>query len=357
MKINKVMYLCLALICLILLSNCYGSTLPKNYIAVEDVKVYNESMEELDTVLLQNYEVDTYLNNLYNGLRPINSAAPTELLRGFTITTELKITVEFICSVSNNYDILKFDLKCYGTDDEIKSTSIEKVDDKYVVTYVIEDIPNTNSIYRPLYPKITDQNGNVSNASVIPGTKEKRTYFEGIVLRIDETYKAYKEDISNLNNNISTELKLFDKANDIVYQLLNDKENSLFDNNYVHIWYKHKYDIDESIFRDESYLFCQITYYNLINSLYSSSVFNYISTIHIGDPKDSVFGLTVNNTLSEIEEVMIDNGFVRSGTYEGDRFYNYSYKSPSGAYSIVYLYSILNNRVLAIEIQANDLGI
>lgn len=353
MSIKKVIVFISVICSIVLLNGCYGGGSKYN-IYIEDVKVFNQDNIALDTIDLTNYEGDLFLNNLYNGRRPINSAAPDVYYTGVVIEDELSITIKFICSVTSGFDISEVKLAAFRTDNQIEPKSVIKEGSKTVITFEISEIPSVNTIFDFSQSMIINEQGVLKQATVKTLDGPSRSYYNGVILKIDEVYVPYREEIKVLGENISTEFKLYQNTNKVIEDILNNEGNYGYGNYYSFIYNKNKYNIDFSVNYSSTYLYQECVYYSTCNGVNDYYKINYINYIYISDRVESVFGLQVNNDLNHVLTVMKELGFIQSGKYLNSSYHNYSFTSPLGTYSIAFLFNPSNSKVKGICLFSNE---
>lgn len=349
---KKYLYLFMLFLCSTILLGCYSRS--KYNIYIEDIKIYDQTMSELSTIKLMNFEVDGFLNNFYNSLKPINSPAPNNYYTGLTIKNELNLTIKVFCSVTTGFEVKELSLideKNFRNEEYgISPVTIEKVDKDFVLTYLINEIPSSNTFLIFNKSVIVNTSNQIQNAHVTYRGASYNSSYIGIVLKLHSLYIPYINEVNKLNENLTTEFKFQQN----LYNIMNDVKSgkdSPYAIHYSVLYNKKQYPVDFEEHDNETYLYKDVTYYMTYFGPYELKEFDYVYMIFVGDPNDSVFGLTINSTSEEIDEVLLSNNF-RKEKHKNNQFEIYTYINELGCYKIYFIYSILNKRYLAFRIES-----
>ena len=353
MKSRNFLLILSILLCSILITSCYYKDKSKIAI-VNEIKVFDSYLNELKTEELYNNEVEWYFNSINKGLKPINSAAPIVKYTGFEINTEEFIIIKVYCTTKNNYSIT-FTMEEYypdyrGTGKSYQPTQIEHEGNNCIVTFEISELPEENVYYDFRYVKFITNEGGLIAAKLDYEGSNFNGYYGGLVAKVNEIYIPYKAILSNLNNNLSTELKLLQDVSQIIINIQNGTEETYASSHYSNFYNKVKY---PDYLPDENkgidFLTCQEELYYMSHGLYSHK--NYVYQIKSSDPNTKIFGVTLSNTLDEIKEALINNNYTEYNLINNQNYTIYTYESELSFIRILIYYNYRLEKVAGFSIE------
>jgi hypothetical protein len=353
MKSRNFLLISSILLCFIFITSCYYKDKSKIAI-VNDIKVFDSYWNELKTEELYNNDVEWYLNTINKGLKPINSAAPIVKYTGFEINTEELIIIKVDCTTKKNYSIT-FTMDEYypdyrGTGNSYQPTQIEHEGNKCIVTFEITDLPEENVYYEFRYAKFITSEGGLISAKLDYVGSGFNGYYGGLVAKVNSVYIPYKSILKNLNNNLSTELKLLQDVSQIIINIQNGTEKTYASSHYSNFYNKVKYPDhlpDEN--KGINFLACQEELYYMSHGIYYEK--NYVYQIKSSDPKTKIFGVTLNNTLEEIKEALINNNYTEINLTNNQNYSIYTYESELSFIRILIYYNYRLEKVEGFSIE------
>ena len=100
----------------------------------------------------------------------------------------------------------------------ISPVTIEKVDKDFVLTYLINEIPSSNTFLIFNKSVIVNTSNQIQNAHVTYRGASYNSSYIGIVLKLHSLYIPYINEVNKLNENLTTEFKFQQN----LYNIMND---------------------------------------------------------------------------------------------------------------------------------------
>lgn len=356
-KIRLILIVLFITLSIFVVSGCYYKDKSKTVI-VNEIKVFDAYWTELKTEELHNNDVEWYFNTFNNGLKPINSPAPIVRYAGFTINTEDFLIVKVYCTAKNNTS-LTFSMEEYHPDSyaygkKYEPTHVEQEGQDFIITFEIDEVPVKNMFYRFTNVKVTDSTGKTTYASLDYPSSNSTGYYGGLVAKVNELYLPYRTILSDLNNNISTELKLLQDVSQIAKDIKDEKEQTYAkpQNYYYYFYNKIKYPSHNPEDGNEfSFLSYKIEMYSLSYGFYADK--NYVYEIRSSDPNTSIFGITINNTIEEVENTLTSNNYTKQNSVNNYNYQVHVYQSELDFIQIIFYYSIQNEKYVGFSVVYN----
>ena len=214
MKNKKLVVLAVLFVSLFLIIGCKTKR-NEYFIYIEEISVFNQDNEKLNDEMLYHPDATLYINNVTNGLQPINSAYPPFYYSCINLEDSMSIVIKIKCKVTEGYSIKRFPFINYSKDVEINFSSIEEENGSYICTYYMDELPTQNTLYHTSYPRLVNSTGYETSCTVYPNESITNKYLEGIIFKVDEKYSILKEEVEYLNENLTTEFKLYQSASNI----------------------------------------------------------------------------------------------------------------------------------------------
>ena len=283
--------------------------------------------------MLYHPDASLYINNVTNGLKPINSAYPPYYYACVNLRNSMNIIIRVKCKVTEGFSIQSLPFVDYNKDDEINFTYIEEVNGSYICLYYMDELPTENTLYETSFPRLVNSAGIETSCSVYPNESITNKSFKGIIFKVEERYSILKEEIKYLNENLTTEFKL--------YQTVGSMDNSInsksYDSYTYYVYNKQKYDVDIKQYKHLAYLNTSMELYTFKDYVDNCSDLNYVARIDVSDQSTKIFGLSINDSFDEVLLVLSNIGLVRVDDNNDNS--SLKFKSPNDAFYVYFEYS------------------
>ena len=361
MNLKKLTFISIIIFFVFLLCGCFTKKNENRRVEISEIKVFDDKENELNLEVYNDYEIFFFDNEVENNNFE-KLTQPTLVPRTYYYATKFKDEKSFKFVIYGECfpGVTLKDIELVKSNNEGKYQKVEYldknikvVDSKFEVNILI-NAPTISTGY-VLDNILLNINGVTNNGYTVSQDINNEQYY-GVYLKDIKNINDFEKVVMNINSNLNTNFKLCQEVTQLIMDIKNkDYSSGYYINNLYYLYdIKNKDNkIDYNTFDD---------YKHLCYSVGSDSGYGYRETcyyirqIFCNIEEYSIFGLSINSTIEEVQEKMFELNFYESKYEASISVVNYSYKYDYGYIQFIYnpLTKKINSFMIDVEIDPSQ---